>query len=53
MLIIIKVTEDELREMSMSEDVLEMDIIDRLDRESPDLVGYNVSIEKVLNNAQI
>ncbi len=41
----IELSKDELEEIGMSEDELEVDIIERLDSASPDLPGYNVFIE--------
>ncbi|NRA76731.1 MAG: hypothetical protein HRU18_00865 [Pseudoalteromonas sp.] len=43
--ITIALSKDELEETGMTEDELEVDIIERLDSASPDLPGYNVWIE--------
>lgn len=46
MRIYIKVSSEELTELDMTEDELEVDIIERLDSSFPDLPGYNVFIDK-------
>lgn len=46
MRIYIKVSSEELTELDMTEDELEVDIIERLDSSFPDLPGYNVFVDK-------
>ena len=41
----IMLSKDELEEIGMTEDELEVEIIERLDSANPDLPGYNVWIE--------
>jgi len=44
--IYIRINTEELKELNMTDDELEVDIIERLDSSFPDLPGYNVFIEK-------
>jgi len=45
MVIKIEISKEELKDLNMSSDELEVNIIERLDSELPDLPGYNVFVE--------